>query len=86
MTSAGVLAEALIIFRKTRNNNHWCVKWWRVFQELKIFLIVQWMSTVCGYDLQVISLHIITKKVKVSLSLIAVGAVGVRVPLYLGHS
>ena len=26
------------------------------------------------------------KKVKVSHSLIAVGAVGVRVPLYLGHS
>ena len=26
------------------------------------------------------------KKVKVSYSLIAVGAVGVRVPLYLGHS
>ena len=26
------------------------------------------------------------KKVKVSDSLIAVGAVGVRVPLYLGHS
>ena len=28
----------------------------------------------------------IFKKVKVSHSLIAVGAVGVRVPLYLGHS
>ena len=27
-----------------------------------------------------------TVKVKVSHSLIAVGAVGVRVPLYLGHS
>ena len=27
-----------------------------------------------------------TKKVKVSHSLLAVGAVGVRVPLYLGHS
>ena len=26
------------------------------------------------------------KKVKVSHSLIAIGAVGVRVPLYLGHS
>ena len=26
------------------------------------------------------------KKVKVSHSLLAVGAVGVRVPLYLGHS
>ena len=29
---------------------------------------------------------IIVKKVKVSHSLIAVGAVGVRVPLYLGHT
>ena len=28
----------------------------------------------------------VKKKVKVSHSLIAVGAVGVRVPLYLGHS
>ena len=27
-----------------------------------------------------------SKKVKVSHSLIAVGAVGVRIPLYLGHS
>ena len=27
-----------------------------------------------------------SKKVKVSHSLLAVGAVGVRVPLYLGHS
>ena len=30
--------------------------------------------------------HFIKGKVKVSHSLIAVGAVGVRVPLYLGHS
>ena len=30
--------------------------------------------------------YIVIKMVKVSQSLIAVGAVGVRVPLYLGHS
>ena len=32
------------------------------------------------------SFKVMVKKVKVSHSLIAVGAVGVRVPLYLGHS
>ena len=31
-------------------------------------------------------LKLAVEKVKVSTSLLAVGAVGVRVPLYLGHS
>ena len=39
-----------------------------------------------GIIVQVPSNQIEVKKVKVSHSLIAVGAVGVRVPLYLGHS
>ena len=38
------------------------------------------------HDVILICLSKFLKKVKVSNSLIAVGAVGVRVPLYLGHS
>ena len=45
------------------------------------FLVIAWVTQCCVHK----TLRII-KKVKVSHSLIAVGAVGVRFPLYLGHS
>ena len=37
-------------------------------------------------NISVIALFVFYKKVTVSHSLVAIGAVGVRVPLYLGHS
>ena len=45
--------------------------------------IIRYFPTFGQKDASVSSVN---KKVKVSHSLIAVGAVGVRVPLYLGHS
>ena len=44
------------------------------------------MSSKCYVAKVVSTTVLVKKKVKVSHSLIAVGAVGVRVPLYLGHS
>ena len=61
--------------------------------EHEIFLLINVkMSTIVGIltfmskKNNILGLSEVGKKVKVSHILIALGAVGVRVPLYLGHS